>query len=148
MCQLEDIYHSCGHWGPQRFIGEHCIRSRTVSGHILPCDYKETNGMSNSEDFCPSCKRALRTYLEMGLKSSEPLLPPPSSRFGSVSSTSSEAPSMGSMASMQSPSPRPVIRIKRLSAGKIHWVSGAGKGLNWYWFGRRKNSESDSSLQD
>lgn len=30
---------------------------------------------------------------------------------------------------------RPVIRLKRLSAGKIHWVDGMGKGLNWFWFG-------------
>jgi hypothetical protein len=37
-------------------------------------------------------------------------------------------------------SERPVIRIKRLSAGKIHWVSSMGKGLNWFWFGRRKES--------
>jgi hypothetical protein len=40
-------------------------------------------------------------------------------------------------------SERPVIRIKRLSAGKIHWVSSMGEGLNWFWFGRRKESEAD-----
>jgi hypothetical protein len=63
----------------------------------------------------------------------------------SISSASSKRSSVDSIDSMQSTSSRPIIRIKRLSAGKIHWVSSVGKGLNWYWFGRRNKSESDIS---
>lgn len=150
MCELEDVYHSCGHWGPQRFINEPCIRSRTtVSGHTLPCDYKETNGMANSKDLCSSCKRASLASSNTIPEFPEPLLPPPlapSSRSGSVSSAISEsivesAESMESVGSVGSE--RPVIRIKSLSAGKIHWVSSMGEVLNWFWFGRRKESEAN-----
>ena len=150
MCGLEDVYHSCGHWGAQRFIDEPCIRSRTVSGHTLPCDYKETNGMANSKDLCSACKRASLATSEFAFESCEPLFPPasdsgPSSRSGSVSSAISEWSIVESIDSVESTaSTRPVIRLKRLmSNGKIHWVSSVSKGLNWYWFGRRSKSESD-----
>lgn len=162
MCELEDVYHTpCGHWGPQRFIhNTPCIRSRTTStGHILPCHDKEINGMSNSQEFCSACKLAssvISSEADLEGEIEDPVFPPFSDvlfvreevpRNGSVSSVSSVS-SVGSVRSVSSGSStstsstgseRPVIRLKRLSAGKIHWSDGGGKGkekgLNWFWFG-------------
>ncbi|KAF2397554.1 hypothetical protein EJ06DRAFT_559105 [Trichodelitschia bisporula] len=57
MCHMEHILHTCGHWGPERFIGEPCVRSRTSDGHQLGCLYKELLGMANSDAMCRSCQR-------------------------------------------------------------------------------------------
>jgi len=114
--------------------------------------------MANSKSLCSSCKRTSITILELDFESDEPLFPPPSdsealslSRSGSVSSAVSEwststVESVGlttSTTSTSTTTTRPVIRIRRLSNGKIHWVSGVTKGLNWYWFGRRNKLDVD-----
>jgi hypothetical protein len=56
MCITEHVYHSCGHWGQEQFIGEPCIRSRVISGQRIGCIYKETVGMANSREPCASCR--------------------------------------------------------------------------------------------
>jgi hypothetical protein len=57
MCITEHIYHSCGHWGKERFVGEPCVRSRVVCGQHMGCSYKETVGMANTGERCLNCKK-------------------------------------------------------------------------------------------
>ncbi|RDI80334.1 hypothetical protein Vi05172_g9701 [Venturia inaequalis] len=176
MCELEDVYHTpCGHWGSQRFIHSPCIRSHTTStGHILPCHDKDINGMSNSKESCSACKLASVISLDFNFDTMEPVFPPssiPTTSFGAISqmmerngSVSSESSvestssirSIRSIASARSESStsstgseRPTIRLKSLSAGKIHWIDGVGKGkgLNWFWFGLGRGRWGDDVLK-
>ena len=58
MCYVEDVFHvKCGHWGRRRFVGEPCVRSRTVKGKPTGCFEVEVVGMSNCNQVCWLCKR-------------------------------------------------------------------------------------------
>lgn len=128
--------------------------------------------MSNSKEACKACKRAsvlsLVDELDFEREMGGPVFPPMEmgrgrcgsgslvdarpERNGSVSSASSvgSASSESSLNSTSSTgSERPVIRLKRLSAGKIHWVDGVGKGkgLNWFWFGLGRSRSGDDVLR-
>ena len=57
MCTKEHVFHACGHWGQDRFLGEPCVRSRIVAGRPTACIYKEIVGMANSKKLCPTCRK-------------------------------------------------------------------------------------------
>lgn len=133
MCAIEDVFHNtCGHWGQQKFSGEPCIRSRSVSGIAIRCSYHEVIGMANSKDPCWLCKRASVSGSSSSL-SKMPLTTPPQTPDTEISQADLETKMDGEG------------RGRRLSLVSLRRLSEFGSWNQDWTQGRRESQSSIST---